>query len=44
MNRAPVSKALVDLRVAIKNETNGKSDFRIVIKVIQRLITVSLKI
>ena len=32
MNRAQFEKALVDLRVALKNETNGKSDFRIVIK------------
>jgi biopolymer transport protein ExbD len=32
MNRAQFQKALVDLRVALKNETNGKSDFRIVIK------------
>ncbi|MBL8005935.1 MAG: biopolymer transporter ExbD [Ignavibacteria bacterium] len=32
LNRAQFEKALIDLRVALKNETNGKSDFRIVIK------------
>lgn len=32
LNRAQFEKALTDLRVALKNETGGKSDFRIVIK------------
>ena len=32
LNRAQFEKALIDLRVALKNETNGKSDFRIVLK------------
>lgn len=32
LNKAQFEKALTDLRVALKNETGGKSDFRIVIK------------
>jgi len=32
LNRAQFEKTLTDLRVALKNETGGKSDFRIVIK------------
>lgn len=32
LNRAQFEKALTDLRVALKNETGGKSDFRIVLK------------
>jgi len=32
LNRSQFEKTLTDLRVALKNETNGKSDFRIVIK------------
>lgn len=32
MNRAQFEKALTDLRLALKNATGGKSDFRIVIK------------
>jgi biopolymer transport protein ExbD len=32
MNRAEFEKTLTDLRLALKNQTAGKSDFRIVIK------------
>ncbi|MDZ4713077.1 MAG: biopolymer transporter ExbD [bacterium] len=32
MNRAQFEKALTDLRLALKNSTGGKSDFRIVLK------------
>lgn len=32
LNKAQFEKALTDLRVALKNETGGKSDFRIVLK------------
>jgi len=32
LNRAQMEKTMKDLRVALKNETAGKSDFRIVIK------------
>lgn len=32
MNRSEFEKALTDLRLALKNQTGGKSDFRIVLK------------
>ena len=32
MNRSQFEKAVTDLRLALKNSTGGKSDFRIVIK------------